>query len=219
MKKSIITLVLGLIAGVGIGYFIPKHKAAASIDTNDLISESHCSLRREMDKLWIQHLFWTRQFVISEIAGLPDIEVATERLLKNQDEIGNSIIPYYGEAAGIHLGALLREHIVLAGDIFKANLAKKEDVAKELNEKWYQNSAEIAKYLHQLNPTNWDEEYLRNSLYDHLEGATQKLMLRVNGDWSADIENADKSFNGAQEMGKYFADGIINQFPERFKTK
>jgi hypothetical protein len=181
------------------------------------INETYCKLRREMDRLWIDHFVWSRFFFVSEIAKLADTPFALERLLKNQDNIGASMVPYYGEQAGKDLAQLLREHILLAHEVYKALQTNDDATITEANKKWYQNSTDTAQFLHQLNPKHWDKGYLVNALYDHLEGATQKLMLRINGDWAGDIANADKSFAGAQAMGKYIADGIAKQFPEKFE--
>jgi len=34
-------------------------------------------------ELWEEHIFWTRNFIISAIAGLDDLEYVTNRLLRN----------------------------------------------------------------------------------------------------------------------------------------
>ena len=65
-----------------------------------------------MRKLWEDHVTWTRVFLITPIAGLPDTERPTERLLQNQVDIGNAIKPFYGDEAGDQLTALLRDHIM-----------------------------------------------------------------------------------------------------------
>ena len=75
-------------------------------------------------QLWIDHVSWTRNFIVSDIASLEDKNIVLERLLKNQDDIGNSIKPYYGEDAGNKLSALLREHIELAGKVLEAAKTK-----------------------------------------------------------------------------------------------
>ena len=65
-----------------------------------------------MRKLWEDHITWTRLFIVSASADLPDKQATTERLLRNQQDIGDAIKPFYGRAAGERLSALLTEHIL-----------------------------------------------------------------------------------------------------------
>src|SRR5436190_17866758 len=67
-----------------------------------------------MRELWTDHVAYTRNFIVSAAAGLADTAEISQRLLRNQDEIGEAIKPYYGEAAGTQLASLLRNHIQLA---------------------------------------------------------------------------------------------------------
>jgi len=68
-----------------------------------------------MRELWTDHIVYTRNFIVSAAATLPDTSEVLQRLLRNQDEIGEAIKPYYGDAAGTQLASLLRNHIQLAG--------------------------------------------------------------------------------------------------------
>ena len=68
-----------------------------------------------MRELWSDHIVYTRGFIVSASAGAADTAEVLQRLLRNQDEIGEAIKPYYGDAAGTQLATLLREHIQLAG--------------------------------------------------------------------------------------------------------
>lgn len=68
-----------------------------------------------MRELWSDHVVYTRNFIVSSTAALPDTTEVLQRLLRNQDEIGEAIKPYYGDAAGSQLASLLRSHIQLAG--------------------------------------------------------------------------------------------------------
>ena len=65
-----------------------------------------------MRELWTEHAFWTEKYIVSYIAGLEDQKPVLARLLKNQDDLGNAIKPYYGEEAGNKLAQLLRGHIL-----------------------------------------------------------------------------------------------------------
>lgn len=77
-------------------------------------------VKMAMRKLWEEHIVYTRNYIISALAGLPDSDAVAQRLLGNQDDIGNAIKPYYGEAAGNKLSVLLRDHIMIATGIVKA---------------------------------------------------------------------------------------------------
>lgn len=68
-----------------------------------------------MRELWTDHVVYTRNFIISTSAGLPDSAEVAQRLLRNQDEIGETFRPYYGDASATQLASLLRNHIQLVG--------------------------------------------------------------------------------------------------------
>jgi hypothetical protein len=68
-----------------------------------------------MRELWSEHIAYTRSFIVSASAGLADTSEVLQRLLRNQDEIGEAIKPYYGDENGAKLASLLRSHIQLAG--------------------------------------------------------------------------------------------------------
>lgn len=69
-------------------------------------NKAACDLRMSERKLWIDHVTWTRSFIVSDLASLDDKSDVLERLLKNQEDIGNSIKSYYGEEAGNKLTTL-----------------------------------------------------------------------------------------------------------------
>ena len=48
---------------------------------------SHLELRNAMRMLWEEHIVYTRNFIISSLAGLEDAGPIAERLLRNQDDI------------------------------------------------------------------------------------------------------------------------------------
>src|SRR5512143_2939310 len=77
-------------------------------------------LRDEMRKLWEDHVTYTASFYTAVIYGGDDANKLAERLLRNQDDIGNAVKPFYGEGAGNNLSSLLRDHILVAADLVKA---------------------------------------------------------------------------------------------------
>ncbi len=210
LVTALIALVVGAVGGYsGAHYFECPQSSCATLN------EAQCALRRGMEKLWAEHVIWTRQFIVSSVAGLADAGAAAQRLFKNQDDIGNAIVPYYGQDAGTQLAKLLREHIAIAADIVKAAMAKDNAKVKELDAKWHANAVDIATFLSAANP-NWTKEGLTSMLNEHLALTTKEVLDRIGGKWDDDISNFGAIFDQARMMGKDLADGIIKQFPNKF---
>lgn len=194
-----------------------KSQASERLSSKDVhYSKSSCDLRMLQRRLWIDHVSWTRSVIVSDLASLEDKGPALERLLKNQDDIGNSIKPYYGEEVGNKLALLLREHIKLATQVTdSAKTGNKEDLAK-YNKLWYENADDIAKFLSSANP-NYSYETLKDMLYKHLQFLTEQVVARINKDWNADIKAYDEGEDHMIMFADVITDGIINQFPQKFK--
>ena len=75
---------------------------------------------------------------------LPGTDQAVNRLLQNQDDIGNAVKPFYGEASGKELTRLLREHITIAADLLKAAKTGNNSTFDAANKKWSENADEIS---------------------------------------------------------------------------
>ena len=180
------------------------------------LTETQCNLKREQERLWIDHLSWTRNYIVSALDSLQDKDLVLERLIKNQDDIGNSFKPYYGDEVGNKLSELLREHIMLAGKVLDAAKNNNTTDFDKFNKLWYSNADDIAKFLSDANP-NWSNRQLRNMLHEHLEFITQQVTARLNKDWKADITAYDAGENHMINFSQIIADGIIKQFPNKFK--
>lgn len=189
-----------------------------SYSSENLISLNKSMVNLQMDqrKLWIDHVLWTRNFIVSDLASLPDKEDVLQRLLKNQDDIGSSIKPYYGEEAGNKLSVLLREHIAIAGQVVDAASSNNKDALDKYSKSLYKNADEIAEFLSSANP-NWSNSKLKDMLYKHLELVINQAVSRLNKDWKADIDTYDKGEDHIIMFADMLSEGIIKQFPDKFK--
>src|SRR5687768_7591134 len=93
-------------------------------------------VRDAMRKLWVDHVTWTRLYIISDAPDIADKHATTQRLLRNQDAIGNAIRPFSGDAAAERLAALLREHFLGTADRLAEAKAGDKVGAAEADRKW-----------------------------------------------------------------------------------
>jgi hypothetical protein len=215
MKRTIST---GMLAAAVLGGLVLSAPAMAMEHTKaDGMSHtpSAVDLRNAMRQLWEEHIVYTRNFIISALADLGDTDKVAERLLRNQDDIGNAVKPFYGEEAGKKLAALLRDHILIAADIVKAAKAGNNDGVAGGEKRWHANADEIATFLSGANP-NWPKAVLTDMLYKHLDFTTTEVISRIKKDWPADIEAYDKGHAHMLMFADSLTDGIVKQFPKKF---
>lgn len=196
----------------------PVASAQAKVDQEKVLvclSPKMVQLKTDMQKVWIDHTIWTRSFIVSAVSNRPDVKDVLDRLLRNQQDIGNVIKPYYGEAAGNKLADLLREHILIAGKIVAAAKAGNQADVKKLEADWHRNADDIAKFLSAANP-NWQFKMLQDILYTHLQLITEIVLDCLKGDWKADIAATDKNEIHMIHLADILTEGIVKQFPEKF---
>jgi hypothetical protein len=174
-------------------------------------------LRTDMRKLWEDHITWTRLYIVSVAAGLPDKDVTAQRLLQNQVDIGNAVKPFYGDDAGNKLTGLLKEHILGAADLLAA--AKANDQAKVATEKarWYRNADDIAAFLSTANPKNWPAADMKAGMKMHLDLTLEEALHRFGGKYAEDVQDYDRVHEHILGFADLLTNGIAAQFPDRVK--
>src|ERR1051325_11301598 len=110
-----VSVIVALIIGGIVGYAMGAHKSSSSasnIATSSSMAMSSSSdmsmsssggaasdkavaLGKAMRKLWEDHITYTRLYIVETAAGSAGAKDTATRLLKNQEDIGNAIKPYY----------------------------------------------------------------------------------------------------------------------------
>ena len=166
--------------------------------------------------LWEDHIVWTRMVIVSLVDDLDDTSIAVDRLLRNQDDIGDAIKPFYGDAAGEELSRLLREHIVGAADLLAAAEAGDDAAVKAASAAWYENGDAIGAFLAEANPRSWSVAEMQSMMRDHLDLTLAEASARLGPDYAADVAAYDEIRDQILHMADMLSDGIIAQFPGRF---
>ena len=191
-----------------------EHSRAAA---KDGLSEQRLAFHDEMRRLWEDHITWTRLFIVSATDDLPDAAATTQRLLRNQDDIGDAIKPFYGRAAGERLTALLREHINIAAELLGAAKAGDQAAVDRHNSAWYRNANQIADFLSKANPLQWPRREMRSMMREHLDLTLTEAVAHLQRDHRADIRAYNRIHRQILAMADMLSDGIAAQFPNRFR--
>jgi len=178
-------------------------------------SEKAIALKQDMRKLWTDHVVWTRDYIIAAVADQPDAQAAANRLMKNQEDIGQAVATYYGSAAGQQLTTLLKEHISIAVDLIKAAKMSDKAAQQQADTKWHQNATQIADFLSKANP-NWPRATLVDMMNKHLSTTTDEVVARLTKNWDGDVKAFDAVYDHILHMSDALAEGIVKQFPDKF---
>ncbi|HEY6204033.1 MAG TPA: hypothetical protein VI056_13455 [Candidatus Limnocylindria bacterium] len=192
----------------------PHHDLSATIADNSNVAKQF-AFRSAMRELWEDHIVWTRQVIVGIIAGSPDTDAALTRLLRNQTDIGNAIKPFYGDAAGDQLTALLRDHILIAGRLLTAAKTGDATAFAAAKADWYANGDGIARFLASANP-RWPLPDLQAAMKIHLDTTLDEAVARLTGDWRGDVVAYDVVHKHILHMADTLSAGIIAQFPSAF---
>jgi hypothetical protein len=184
-------------------------------DLSKPTSPQALSLQLALRRLWADHVIWTREYVVAAIAYAPDAGTVAGRLLKNQEDIGNAVVPFYGEEAGRRLTELLKEHVMIAVDLIAAAKSGEQAKFEKADAAWDRNAANIASFLAGANP-NWPEKDVADLLGQHLALTKNEAVARLKGNWEDDIQAFDEIFTEILTVADVLAAGIVKQFPDRF---
>lgn len=180
------------------------HITKATLDLNNLLR-----------MLWEQHVYWTRLVILSIVFGLPDIDLVTNRLLRNPKDFAAALRMFYGDAAAAKFENLFTNHLTIAADLVKAAKAGKTTAAADAEKRWYANADQIALFLASINP-HWSEQEWRRLLYNHLAMTKNEAVDYLTHNYAESITTFYSIEKEALEMADLMIRGLVQQFLHQF---
>ncbi|WP_245157028.1 acetylglutamate kinase [Anaerovorax sp. IOR16] len=162
-------------------------------------------------RLWMEHVMWTRSFIISTASDLDDLEAVTKRLLRNPDDFAKLLRPLYGDKKSMEFKDLFTDHLLIAANLVNAAKAGDTKTVDEQRKKWYENADDIANLLGNMNPY-WNKRIWKELLDQHLKMTENEAVQILTGQYEASIDQYDEIEKQALQMADEMAYGIINQF-------
>jgi len=164
-----------------------------------------------ISRLWIEHVFWTREYIKSAAFNSPDIDSVAARLLRNPSDFARVLKPYFGTQNTMLFQNLLTDHLNIAAQLVKAAKAGDSKTAEEVRRKWYANADEIAAFLRDINPC-WNRKNWQDMLFEHLRMTENEAVSLLTGQYDASISQFDEIQKEALKMADYMIRGIIRRF-------
>ena len=178
-----------------------------------IYSHEEVKLKITMRKLWEDHSIWTRMFIVDLLSNSPSIDNTTNRLLKNQDAIGNCMRTFFGDIAGDTITSLLKDHITITTDLLKAINTADTNRSTTLETEAVTNAENIATFLGTINPC-YSRDELIEMLDTHLILVKYQFIARMNRDYNSDIMYLDMGIHHILMISDYLFKGIIERFFE-----
>ena len=105
---------------------------------------------------------------------------------------------------------------MIATEVVEAAKAGNKTNLDAAQKKWSANGVEIAAFLAGANP-NWPEQTLKDMLQKHLDLTSGEVVGRLKKDWASDIKSYDEGQVHMLMFADMLTDGIVKQFPDKFK--
>lgn len=218
---AIVTLVLGLAVGGGVGYAV----ANGMHDDDDGMSHSSTAmkssdkasdLRATLVSFGTEHMDLTYGAVSSALQGSKSAEADQADLIKNGNDLAAAVGSVYGEEAEKTFKDVWTLHLVQFVNYAVAS-SKGDEAGKKtaLDTIDAQYTKPLAAYLAKANP-NLPEDALYSGLKEHVDMTAVMIDDQAKGDYAAATAQRDMGVAHLEGLMTTLAGGIVKQFPEKF---
>jgi hypothetical protein len=212
-KKAAVVLTIAIITLLG-APGCDKDDTTTPIPT--LNTNSYKTFNSAMRKLWGDHMQWTYATVDAFFNNPDALQAHLNRLLQNQKDIGAAIVPYYGQAAGDTLAALLATHINQAPPVLQAAKDNNQPALDAALADWHANAEDIADFLAAANTQNWQQAHLREEMKGHITQTTTYAVDLLQKNYTKAITDYETAHNHMMHFADGLSEGIAKQFPGKF---
>jgi hypothetical protein len=192
----------------------PAHSQTAASDPAKV-----AALKMTLRDLYINHIIWVRSLVIATRYGDKSaISEADEYGTKNAKAIGQSIAPFYGQAAADKFTTLFVGHYSAVkaymraafANNFKGSPAMKKAAVDQLTK----NADAIAAFVSAANP-NLPKGTVYGLLLTHGQQHVMSIDDTAKKDWGAEADMWDPMVKHVYTISDALAGGIAKQFPNK----
>lgn len=217
---AIVTLVLGLAVGGGVGYAVAgmnnDSEMKASTASGSSMTEKASDLRATLNNLEAEHVDLASAATRAGFDGDASFPAAAEALGKNTDELTTAIASVYGEEAGAEFKEIWASHIGFFVDYTVAakggDQAGMDKAVQNLN--GYVEA--ISTFLSEANP-NLPKEAVAQLVTEHVTLLKEAVDKHGAGDFAGSYDAQDRARTQiTTQIADTLSGAIVKQYPEKF---
>jgi hypothetical protein len=211
MKRclGLISVLTTVFAPMGPALAQPGSHPVARTPTTAKVNETGPALR----DLWVGHVFWVRNVVVSTFAGnQPAAAAAEQEVVANAKQIAAAIEPYYGKDASEKLFGLLAGHYGAVKQYLEATVAGSKDKQNAAFKNLGANATEISRFLSGANP-NLSFDTLNGLLLAHGGHHVQQIQQVQSKQYAQEAQTWETMKRHMYVIADALAGAIAKQFP------
>lgn len=218
---AIVTLVLGLAVGGGVGYAAASSmnndsEMNASTTSDSSTTQKASDLRATLNNLEAEHVDLASAATRAGFDGDTSFTAAAEALGKNTDELTAAIASVYGDEAGAQFKEIWASHIGFFVDYTVAakagDTAAMDEAVQNLN--GYVEA--ISTFLSEANP-NLPKEAVAQLVTEHVTLLKEAVDKHGAGDFAGSYDAQDRARTQiTSQIADTLSGAIVKQYPEKF---
>ena len=199
-------IILAFLTGPVLAKSLGPANSVKAVETREILRD-----------LWSDHIFWVRSVVMSTKYGDTEAaKIAEANVVDNAKAIADSIIPFYGKAAGDKLFELLAGHYGAVKNYMTAAFSNDKAGMDKAREDLVANADAIAAFLSSANP-NWPKATLNDLLMMHGAHHIDQINEVAGKDFTSEAMTWSSMKKHMNMIADALAIGIVKQFPKKFK--
>lgn len=212
-----ITLVVGVLAGTGLGMALDKNDDAPQTNMSASATDTGAAdLRALLNNLEAEHVDLASAATRAGFDGDPQFEAAAAALGKNTDELSAAIASVYGDAAGAQFKEIWASHIGFFVDYTVAaksgDMAGMDKAVQNLN--GYVDA--ISDFFSQANP-NLPREAVSQLVTEHVTLLKEAVDKHGAGDYAGSYDAQSRARTQiTTDIADTISGAIVKQYPDKF---
>ena len=162
-----------------------------------------CKFNIDLRKLFSDNIIYIREYVISSVSKIDNLEFITKRLEQNCLDMGNLVGTVYGEYNGNRFAELFADYLSCEVTFINSTIDNKVEQSVSDKLQLHMCALPIVDFLSAIE--NFERSSLRELFFDNIHLTECLLLARVHKNYSDDIKAFDKLYEQTMSMSDVFS--------------